>query len=345
MFKVAVVDDEYRIRMGLRKLIESLGFQVVGEAADGREALELIVREQPHLVVADISMPVMDGMALIAELRQRQLSMEIIILSGYQDFSYAQQAIRYQVHDYLLKPIDPDHFEQLLLRMYEQHRHQPKMWMERGRRLWAHIALGDQLSEALWQLDEEMLARQLERVAQAYRQLAGSAVERQQWCIDLAMYAAHKLAEKSGRSFPIHWQSPDDSPESCRQLAELCRSWRRVIAESRNLGQRVQIQRAMAYIDKHYADDDLSLHDTAEHVSMSTTYFSRLFKEETGWNFVKYLTDVRMRHAEQLLTSPDYKVGDVALAVGYTSYYHFAKTFKKVKGMSPTDFRKTNGCY
>jgi two-component system response regulator YesN len=101
------------VKIGLRTLIhdETDDFRVVGEAEDGAEALVLIDRLEPDLLLTDIRMPIMDGLELLREIRSKQLRMETVLVSGYGEFSYAQEALRYGAADYLLKPI---HSEALL---------------------------------------------------------------------------------------------------------------------------------------------------------------------------------------------------------------------------------------
>lgn len=109
MHKVLLVDDEVFVRKGLCSLIEweKLGFIIAGEADNGEDGLRQIVDLQPDLVISDIRMPLMDGLELIrrsAELAEHKPS--FILISGYNDFAYAKQAIQYGVVDYILKPID-----------------------------------------------------------------------------------------------------------------------------------------------------------------------------------------------------------------------------------------------
>lgn len=110
MYKVLLVDDEKSIREGLQTLIpwEEYGFQVIGTAANGREALELHQQHAPQLMLVDIRMPGMSGLELIAALREKDEAMHILILSGYADFDYAKQAMSKRVDGYLLKPVDED---------------------------------------------------------------------------------------------------------------------------------------------------------------------------------------------------------------------------------------------
>ncbi|RAP77440.1 response regulator transcription factor [Paenibacillus montanisoli] len=109
MRKAILVDDERFARKGLVGLIpwEQCGFEIVCEAEDGEEALSLIEQHKPDLVITDIRMPVVDGLELIQTVQERLgKSVKFIIISGYGDFKYAQQAVRFGVQDYLLKPID-----------------------------------------------------------------------------------------------------------------------------------------------------------------------------------------------------------------------------------------------
>lgn len=106
--KVILADDEPIVLEGLRWLVDwsALGFELAGEAYDGEDALKLMELHQPDLVITDIRMPVIDGLELIRQAHQQYPGTQFIILSGYADFEYARQAIRYGVSNYLTKPLD-----------------------------------------------------------------------------------------------------------------------------------------------------------------------------------------------------------------------------------------------
>lgn len=105
--KVFLVEDESVVRAGLRDNIpwQQFGYQFVGEAGDGEMALPLIRKTKPDVLITDIKMPFMDGLSLSHIVGQEFPEMKIIIISGYDDFEYARQAIREGVEQYLLKPI------------------------------------------------------------------------------------------------------------------------------------------------------------------------------------------------------------------------------------------------
>lgn len=109
MYKVLIVDDEIFVRKGLITIMQASmqPFEVCGEAENGEQALALIAELFPELVIVDIRMPVLDGLELIRRVNTEQEHPPLfIILSGYADFSYAQQALSYNVSEYILKPVD-----------------------------------------------------------------------------------------------------------------------------------------------------------------------------------------------------------------------------------------------
>ncbi|MBT2290760.1 response regulator [Paenibacillus albidus] len=113
-FKVLLIDDEPWALEGMQIWVdwEELGFEVCGVCGNGAEGLKLMEEWEPELVMVDIHMPVMDGLEMIREWRQRgKLSTKFIILTGYSDFDYARKALKYGVARYLLKPLDEEEAE------------------------------------------------------------------------------------------------------------------------------------------------------------------------------------------------------------------------------------------
>lgn len=122
-YGVIVAEDEMLIQKDLiRKINESsTDFEVVGSSQTGVQALELIKKEAPSLLVTDIRMPVMDGLELIRQAREILPDMDTIIISGYSEFEYAQTAIHLQVREYLLKPVDKKKLEDALLSLQREY--------------------------------------------------------------------------------------------------------------------------------------------------------------------------------------------------------------------------------
>ena len=114
--KLVIVEDEIRIREGLIHLLDKLSIDIIvaGVAENGTDGLELIERTRPDLIITDIRMPGMDGLQMLEALHSRQMPYKAIVLSAYSEFSYAQQAIKLGVSEYLIKPIAPDELLQAI---------------------------------------------------------------------------------------------------------------------------------------------------------------------------------------------------------------------------------------
>lgn len=105
--KFVIVEDEIRIREGILRLLPKLDKEneIVGEAENGLEGLEIIRKEKPDVIITDIRMPLMDGLDMLEKLHEEGCDAKAIVLSAYSEFEYARQAIRLGVTEYLLKPI------------------------------------------------------------------------------------------------------------------------------------------------------------------------------------------------------------------------------------------------
>lgn len=116
MLKVVIADDEVRVCSLICNLLDwaSFDMRIVGTAHDGLEAFHLVEAEKPDLIVTDIRMPEMDGLTMIAKAKEVCPEAEMIIISGYRDFAYAQEAIKYGVNNYLLKPVRKEELEATL---------------------------------------------------------------------------------------------------------------------------------------------------------------------------------------------------------------------------------------
>lgn len=117
LFRILLVDDELFFRQGLRAIMDwnACGYEVIGEQDNGEDAYHFIVEHQPDVVITDIRMPECDGLELIYKVvYEAKLKTKFIIVSGYDEFKYAQQAVKYGVCDFLLKPVDELNLEQTL---------------------------------------------------------------------------------------------------------------------------------------------------------------------------------------------------------------------------------------
>ena len=134
--RVLIVEDQLNFRKGLIKMLQGgdLGWQVVGEAGNGQDALAMLAELKPDLVLTDIRMPIMDGIEFVGHLRKNYPDMIVIILTGYKNFEYAQAAVRLGALDILIKPCTEEDVRQIMNkaseRFYEKYAQQQKQLMQ-----------------------------------------------------------------------------------------------------------------------------------------------------------------------------------------------------------------------
>lgn len=244
MLRVMVVEDEELIRRGIVLAVDwaALDCVVVGEASNGVEALAREAECRPTLIITDLKMPRMDGLEMLAKLRERGCTAHVIILTAYDSFAYAQTALRLGAVDFLLKPFHD----------------------------------GD-LENAVLALQKRLATRE-------------------------------KAPE------------PELPP---------------VRTDSRSR----YVQEAMDYIGRRYASPELSIAEVAAALGVSEGHLSHIFKKETGLTVGAYLTRCRIQRAMALLREGKKRVYEVAEAVGYRDITYFSGTFKKIVGLTPTEYQ------
>jgi len=155
--KALLVDDELNILKNLQAVIpwEQLNVDLVGAARNGEQALEIARKERPSIILCDIRMPVMDGIRFLEALREFDEEAEIIMMTGYQDFSYVRSVVRYEVKDYMLKPIDYEELTRTIERLAEglRERSEQQQAVQREWRRVFHLAYEKVLYDLLADLD------------------------------------------------------------------------------------------------------------------------------------------------------------------------------------------------
>jgi len=122
MIKVMIADDEHMVRRTIRAVgkWEENGMEIIGEARNGIEALEIIKKEKPEVLFLDMRMPGLSGSEILERLGEREEKPIVVIVSGYDDFEYARKALKYGAMDYILKPIERNVFNKVLERIGEK---------------------------------------------------------------------------------------------------------------------------------------------------------------------------------------------------------------------------------
>lgn len=197
MLKVFLVEDESVIREGFRDKIpwEQYGFQLVGEAGDGEMALPMIRKLKPDLLITDIKMPFMDGLSLSEIVKEEFPKIKIIIISGYDDFEYARQAIKAGVDQYLLKPITRTTLRGVLLEMKEK--------IEQGLEQKDYQA---QYQDEVQEFEQFSLRRFFEKILEGklsvkeiYEEAAAQSLQLTASCYNLLLFSIYEKAEVSSR--------------------------------------------------------------------------------------------------------------------------------------------------
>lgn len=524
MVKVVLADDENKIILLMRKLIDwdKLGYEIVGTANDGLRALEMVQELQPQLLITDIRMPGCDGIDLIRRAKEIQPALHCIVISGYRQFEYAQQALKYGVEDYLLKPIKEEEMINILLRVKDKlgeraalefrlqksdeqrqerllsklrnaaEQQQPFLsaaqlraeydwqtdrgtWLaalvkpdissagqyQDGYRIMMRHALEIVRREAVQIADRCAIAEQKEGIAvvlyiQEYRAVEvkrcftkiRKEIEKQRdlfWdirctvCLGSRRHCAEELAFSMREALWLcrdrlchvqPWRDAEIEELVCTEhyymdtvqkkrfqeaaeyldmsryvqelensysyishrqpmTGQMLEDWFRQVLEASiygmqqngqvdehfasmmeekfwkcsnaqeifrllqqsikeqigRLGKEISaretrpIMEAKRYMQQHY-QEALRLEDVSSAVGFNATYFSALFKKETGQNFMDYLTELRINKSKELLCCDALSVQDVAEQVGYRDLKYFSRLFKKTTGVSPSDYKK-----
>ncbi|MBO7709722.1 MAG: response regulator [Lachnospiraceae bacterium] len=366
MFNLMIVDDDETLLEGMVTAVDwnKLGFQVIFAAKDGVEALEALEKMPCDVLMTDIRMGRMDGLELVKQVSEKFTDMSFVMMSAYDDFSYAQQAMRLGVEDYLLKPINLNQLDETMRRLHARlaksrdEREKVERIQDRMKgfgqmddqdylratspqyaSLVDHIvkltlmgnwkdasAYADRLEKKLTGTGEGAFLAMLSSV-----NLLVSRAELEESLNDDQLSSLHNMQEQIIIA--------DSCPAGMAILRKTLESLAREIGLSAN-DIPALMERAAAYVDAHYARSDLRLGEVAAYVGLSTNYFSSLFTRHMGTSFSEYLIARRMRQAQLLMSSTEKKTYEIARMVGYENPAYFSAAFRKYTGFSVSDYRR-----
>lgn len=347
MYSIMLVEDESAVREGIVKKIKwhEHGFELSGAYENGKLASEALKQKHADVVITDINMPVMDGLALARFISETSPQTIVVILTGFGDFSYAQTAIRCKVHEYILKPVTAKQLRELL----------DKLCAELDSRLAGTVDAGyDELRQGVMRsvrkfnhtVALETLDTLIERLLSGGLAQNECRLHLQKLALLLTDYThEQKLVlpdSESGGSDILEQLSQKSTLADARVFLREYLS--AVIEAGLEHGDTSGRQAALAvdYIKKNYGNPELSLQKITTYLSVSTSYFSSIFKQHTGVTFIDFLTRLRMHQAQELLVTTDMKNYEIADKVGYDDPGYFSSTFKKFTGMKPSEYRRQN---
>ncbi len=407
---IIIADDDAVMRLGLKMLVdwEQTSFRIIGEAENGREALALCERMRPEILITDMKMPVMDGIALIRALKKNANAPKIIVLSSYDEFELVREAMRLGSADYLLKmDLNAEVLLQTLHSLSDAAEGSPVRLTALRAQLVKNIISRFFLSDAdlraqlaaaeagffaqpvccfaieacaapeagqneeeyrticlsLINITEEIARDSLQGFcAEGYTgefyllgaplnpdadtvcgmyQLAGRLRQMLEQYLDLqatigfscgnctvdGLYTACKEARLAGRAALRKGLS-------CLQYDAKLSS---AMPEPSSLS--AEVRRMQQYIAQHFAED-VSLPALAQRLELSPGHLSAMMKKQLGLPFSEYVLYVRLAHAQELLSSTNLKIYEVAEKTGYHDPFYFSKLFKRAFGVSPGDYRR-----
>lgn len=339
MKRILVVDDEPMVLRGISLILEQsyLDIDEILSAENGIEALFSIEKNRPDLVLTDIRMPKMDGMELTRLISEQYPEVSVIIISGYDDFEYARKAIQYGVKDYILKPVQREELVQSVSSVIYQQAQKDMVYV-------SHRELDEILVLFVNYFSlqsRECLKEGMEKVRKLLDMLPAS--HRKKVVSDICSCLSYKVSLKLGCSLSGNPVLPqEDGIEELLVwfegfLQELAIQRKRQI-EGEDYRQ-VLLKIAKEYVEEHY-NEEISLNEVAAKTGFSNSYFSQIFKENTGCSFVQYRTKLRMEKAIWMMEFSKKNITEIAMETGYNDTSYFVRAFKEYTGMTPSQYKK-----
>lgn len=329
MINVLIVDDDRFARMGLISMIpwEEYGMKIVGEAANGRRALDFMRQNKVNLVFVDIAMPIMDGMQLIRQVKEEFKDVRFVVLSFHEEFEYVQEAFRLGALDYISKDrMEMEDYNGIMSRICANMI--ADGFTESDTDSEQLDKLEEQLAGVLWLYDNYQMDRVLDT-------LAGKNIHMRSLEKVLAAVTARISADTQVQF--------DHVPrlENAAQAANYLRSCRRHYHESikeMNDSVHARLMMAAVYIWEKSAEQ-IQATEVANAVSYSRSYFSVSFKKVLGITFNAFVRRERIRNAMLLLQTTTLPQSEIARRCGYGDVSNFKNAFRDVTGGFPNKYR------
>ena len=377
MYKVLFAEDELLVRLGLQNSIPWSEYQMElsALAENGIEAFQLFESIHPDVLITDLRMEGMDGLELVKKVREIDKDCAIVVVSCMNDFEILRQLIPYNINAYVLKAsISIDEVCDALQNVQEYLIRIGRKTEETGSssdKLEIHISkfLLGKIVNCTWEKADDMEhmllfslkdedQTKINALAMEFiyelvrRQLPNKLViplkekefiifyEHEERNIDERIKRINSSIEDFlGVRFVITYCNRKES-ESLKDWFDRAYVQQFSIDYDDNSGKAL-IQKSISYMEEHY-QENLRLKDISRIIGLSGSYFSYLFKQQTGKNYIEYLNEIRLEKAMKDLKSSDEKIVVIAQKHGFQNLEYFSRYFKKKTGESPARWRKTN---
>lgn len=372
MYKAFAVDDEPSVIEGIKIMIpwQELDFELCGTASDAADALARVEEQRPHLVISDIRMPHLSGLELINEVRKLDFDLEFIILSGHSDFSYIQQAMKNQVFDYLLKPLDRDEMISVLRKVKAKLDNvflaeygftqedidafkAGRSLLERDR---SGANSGDQDENAQWRtfvndFDEELTKTiKLMDIADARKlieELFDFFVQNKvclpevriivNSCIYHMLRIAFERNIKLNSVLLYEKGGALELGDMKKHLTDIISRIVSLMLEDRRKNSRSYLYEVKEYIEENF-NKELSVSRLARMKFLEAGYLGEAFIKQFGCSINEYQHRLRIKKAIELMKTTSMKLSEISSAVGYNNYNNFFSHFEKITHQKPTQY-------
>lgn len=368
MYKIVIADDDEILLQGLTTVFnwENIGIEVCASVTDGDQALEAVKKYHPDILLTDIKMTNMDGLTLATQIKEEQIEVTVVIMSAYNEFSFAQQALRLAVTDYLVKPIDLEVLEKLMRQIVEKktigvHRDAKvqriveENYIDSDEKIYtsshtlnkgmieyiAKLVLCGNIAALPEYL--EMFKKNLYHTGNTSKLMFSFAMSI--FFVDLNRISteikldAIEIFDDYSEQYKVIIEKPTLEDAIC-QFEEMVIKFAEKIADRDIITNSQLMKRACKYIEEKYREPEFRVTDVAEYVGLSPNYFSAIFKECMGKTYTEYLVEIRMKLAQELIVNTDYKTSEIAAMTGYDNATYFCTSFKKFVGITVSRYRE-----
>lgn len=347
MLRVLLVDDSPLAIEGLKTHIpwENTGCECIGSALNGKEALDLALQLKPDIIITDVRMPIMDGLELCRNIQEDLPGVKLIILSAYDDFSYAQHALRYGVCHYILKPIDFQKIEEISTILQKMSKEEQLRYTNLSSLLKPEVE--DWLFHLITEKETPELIQELHTFL--LENLEGDPVF-PPYITLVALRLLYACMQRLHLSTDILGKTLEQNLLELKQQLSPQSAVDYIIAEYRTIHEYIYAKRTLStntladtislYLQENFCNPELSANMVCRKFQISQSYLCHIFKEHNRTSITTYITQLRMTEATRLLKTTEKSIHEIAVSVGYPDSHYFTKTFKKVNGVSPSEIRK-----
>jgi two-component system, response regulator YesN len=347
MYKLLIVDDEMWSRRLIREVLnwQDLDIKQIHEAENGIDALKLLNQHHHDIMIMDMKMPQMDGIQLLNQM-DKKLKTQIIVMSGYDDFSYLKQALQVKAIDYLLKPIIKAELERAVkqaMTTIRQSSVQSELLqlatnLETNKLFIKYLNLRNQLYSAIISKDEAAAVQDIEMIKSYLKQNEQQYVFHNYIYLDLKFMMEELQETNLSKSQKITIQEDVDKIHPIDYVLMQAKAIIHLMNQTTTRG-KLYIDQVVNYVDIHYMKN-MTLESLASIFFISKEHLSRAFKQHTKHTVSEYVNDKRIAYAQQLMGVRKFSPKTAAAMAGFVHLHYFYRVFKIKTGMTPIQYAK-----